>query len=73
MKITIKLFATYRIGRFKEADREYPAGSSVSYVLQSLNLANSKAIMLVNGKPAADSHLLKSGDTLTLFPMISGG
>lgn len=73
MQITVKLFATYRIGRFKEAQREYPVGTSVGIVLQSLNLVEARCVVLVNGKPAALDHELWESDTITLLPLISGG
>ena len=73
MRITVKLFASYRVGRFKEAVREYPVGTTVTEVLQSLNIAELRGIALVNGKPAPLSQVLKECDTMTLVPLISGG
>lgn len=73
MQITIKLFASYRIGRFKEAEREYPPGASVGNVLQSLNINGFRGAVLVNGTAVAESRLLSDGDTVTLFPLVSGG
>jgi len=73
MQITVKLFATYRIGRFKEAQRDYPAGASVGAVLQSLDIAEVRGIVLVNGTPASLSQELCDSDTMALLPLISGG
>jgi len=73
MQITVKLFASYRIGRFREAERGYPAGASVGDVLQSLDIAEVRGVVLVNGKPATLDHELCESDTLALLPLISGG
>lgn len=73
MQITVKLFGCYRIGRFKEAERDYPDGTSVNDVLQTLDIAEARGIVLVNGKPAVRNRLLSEGDILTLFPLVSGG
>lgn len=73
MRITVKLFAGYRVGRFKEAVREYPEYTSVGDLLQSLNIHEVQGIILVNGRPAKRQQSLGDGDTLTLFPLVSGG
>lgn len=73
MQITIKLFAGLCIGRFKEAERDYPIGFSVDNVLQSLGMSEVRGIVLVNGKPVPKVQLLNDGDTLSLFPLVSGG
>jgi sulfur carrier protein ThiS len=73
MQITVKLFGGYRVGRFREAVRDYPDGSSVATVLQSMNIASAQGILLVNGKPALWVQQLSEGDTLALFPLVSGG
>jgi len=73
MQITVKLFASYRIGRFKEAERGYPAGASVGDVLRSLNIAEVRGVVLVNGKPASLDQQLRESDAMALLPLISGG
>ena len=73
MQITIKLFASYRIGRFKEADQDYPAGACVGDVLQGLDIAVVRGMVLVNGKPATSNLKLCEGDYMALVPLISGG
>jgi sulfur carrier protein ThiS len=73
MQITVKLFASYRVGRFKEAVRVSPVGTSIADVLQSLNIDEVRGIVLVNGKPAPPDRELRESDTMTLLPLISGG
>jgi len=74
MLITIKLFSHYRIGRFKEAVRDYPEGTSVFNVRTDLHLPEEfSGVLLVNGRRAALDMELQEGDILTLFPFVSGG
>lgn len=74
MQITIKLFATFREGRFKVKEQEFPEESQVRDVLQSLGIAPEEvAICLVNGRDANAQRTLCNGDTLSLFPPVGGG
>ena len=74
MQITVKLFAGYRIGRFKEAVQDYPAGFSVGDLFQALGFAGMPpGIVLVNGQPISTNRELCNGDTVALFPLVSGG
>ena len=74
MKITVKLFATFRIGRFSIEEREYPAGTTVSRIAAELGLTESElGIMLVNSRHVRLDHLLEDGDVLALFPLLGGG
>lgn len=74
MRVTIKLFATFRDGRFKVEERDLPDGTRVLDVLQPLNIKPEElAICLLNGKDAKEYAVLKDGDTLALFPPVGGG
>jgi molybdopterin converting factor small subunit len=74
MQITVKLCASYRVGRFKEAVRDYPAGCLVGDLLQTLCFTGKPpGIILLNGMPAALDTELHDGDTVALFPLVSGG
>lgn len=74
MRVTIKLFATFREGRFKVEERELLEESRVLDVLQPLNLKPEEiAICLLNGRDANEQSVLKEGDTLALFPPVGGG
>ncbi len=74
MQITVKLFASYRIGRFNEKVVDYPTGTSVGDGLQVLSIAGKDTgIVLVNGKLAPLDQELREGDTLAIFPLVSGG
>ena len=74
MRVTVKLFATFRDGRFKVEEQELSEGSCVLDVIQPLNIKPEElAICLVNGKDAKGHTMLKDGDTLALFPPVGGG
>lgn len=74
MHITIKLFATFREGRFKVEVKEFPEETQVDNILQSLGIsAEEVAICLVNGRDADKHTKLGDGDTLSLFPPVGGG
>lgn len=74
MIVTIKLFATFRDGRFKVENRELPKESRVIDILSSLKIAADEvAICLVNGRDGNEHHTLGDGDTLALFPPVGGG
>ncbi|RNC67815.1 MAG: MoaD/ThiS family protein [Desulfuromonadales bacterium] len=74
MNITVKLFATFRTGRFSIESRAYPEGTSVADVVRELNLPEKElGIMMVNSRHVKLDHQLAEGDTLALFPLLGGG
>ncbi|SHI00004.1 MoaD/ThiS family protein [Desulfosporosinus lacus] len=74
MRVTVKLFATFRDGRFKVEEKNLSEDSRVLDILQLLNISPEEvAICLVNGKDVKEQHLLKDGDTIALFPPVGGG
>lgn len=74
MKITVKLYAHFREGRFAVEEREYPAGALVSTVSESLGLSVAGiGITLLNGRHAKPDAPLKDGDVLAFFPLVGGG
>lgn len=74
MRVTVKLFATFRDGRFKVEEWDLPEKSCLLGVLQSLNIKPEEvAICLVNGRNVNEQQDLKDGDTIALFPPVGGG
>jgi len=74
VRITVKLFASFRDGRFKVEEKDLPDESRVLDVLEPLNIIPEEiAICLVNGQNVNEQHVLKDGDTIALFPPVGGG
>jgi len=74
MKITVKLFASFRAGRFDIETVEYLEGTTVADVADSLKLPQSElGIMMVNSRHVKLERVLADGETLALFPLLGGG
>ncbi len=74
MKVTVKLFASFRTGRFVMEEREYPDGTTVSQIVKELALSEQElGIMMVNSRHVKLDRTLVDGDTLALFPLLGGG
>lgn len=74
MQVNVKLFATLREGRFKTEKAELEDNSSVLDVIEKFDLPLEEvAICYVNGRDADNEHVLKDGDTVSLFPPVGGG
>lgn len=74
MNVTVKLFASFRTGRFDIETGDYPAGTTVADVADSLKLPRTEVgIMMVNNRHVKLDHLLADGDILALFPLLGGG
>jgi len=74
MVVEVRLFATFRKGRFTEKQIELPEGSSLSDILQQLQIAPEQVgILLVNGRNAPVHHKLASTDVVSIFPALGGG
>ena len=74
MIITVKLFASFRAGRFDIETRDYPEETTVADVADSLKLPQSElGIMMINNRHVKLDRPLVEGDSLALFPQLGGG
>ncbi|MHC4110310.1 MAG: MoaD/ThiS family protein [Planctomycetota bacterium] len=74
MVVEVKLFATFREGRFNEKELELPEGSSLSDLLKYLKIPDKDAkVMIVNGTAVSVEHELSNHDVIAIFPPIAGG
>ena len=74
MRVTVKLFATFRRDRFKEARRDYPPGTSIAEVIAELGIEpDAIGMIFVHGRAAEADQTLADGDVLALFPLLGGG
>ena len=74
MRITVKLFANFRDGRFSVEEREYPEGTTIGQVADSISLPHGViGIIMVNSRHAKLERELVAGDILAIFPLLGGG
>jgi sulfur carrier protein len=74
LRVTVKLFATFREGREKVQVMELHNGANCEDVISRLNIEKSEvAIILVNGRDGSFEKALTEGDTVSLFPPVGGG
>lgn len=74
MQITVKLFATFRTGRFVSEVREYKPGTRIGEVIDALQIPQSEiGMIMVNNRHAEPSDLLTENGSLALFPLLGGG
>lgn len=74
MDITVKLFATFREGRFKVEVRQVKSPYTVGQLVAALQLPIEKlGVLLVNGRHVGLDHLLNDKDVCAVFPQIGGG
>ncbi len=74
MLVQVRLFATFREGRFKEKQMDLPEETTLADLLDQLDIRQRKAlILLVNGTSVSTSHKLAPKDIVAIFPQIAGG
>jgi sulfur carrier protein ThiS len=73
MRVTVKLYASFCIGRFSSQVREYPDGATIAVVAKELGIPEEYLITLRNGRHAPLDDLVHDGDTVSLLPMLDGG
>ena len=74
MVVEVRLFATFREGRFKEKELELPEESSLSDLLKHLKIPEKDAkVMIVNGLAVSVDHKLSNEDVVAIFPPVAGG
>ncbi len=74
MMITIKLFATFRQGRFRVAERDVAEGTTVADILKSLDIEEEEVgTLFVRGRHVEPDRVLAPGEALAIFPLVGGG
>ncbi len=74
MQLTVKLFASFRLGRFDVAELERPSGELLGDLLESLSIPREElGFALVRGRHAELAQPLQAGDTVSIFPKVGGG
>jgi sulfur-carrier protein len=74
MRLTVKLFATFRQGRFEVSDLERPDGSTLGRLLDDLAIPRAElGFVLVQGRHAELDQVPAAGATVSIFPRVGGG
>ncbi len=75
MVVTVKLFAYFRDGRFKEAASTFLEEKTTPQdVIESLKIdMEDVGVIMVNNRHAAADYCLQHNDVLAIFPRIGGG
>ncbi len=74
MEVLVKLFATFREGRFSSKKMKFTQGTTVGDVVKELNINEREiSIIMINGQSSDLDAELSDGDTLGLFPPVGGG
>ena len=74
MVVEVKLFATFRKGRFKKREMDFSEGSSLDDLLKRLKISKKEAgLLLLNGQYASWKDKLAAHDVVSIFPSLGGG
>ena len=74
MVVEVKLFATFREGRFSEKKMDLSGGSSIGDLLKCLKIPEKEAkVLIVNGQAVSFEYKLNNNDVVAIFPPIAGG
>jgi len=74
MQVTVKLFATFREGRFSTAVQEYAPVTRIGDVIRQLRIPEAEiGMIMMNHRHATPDQLLQEGAQLSLFPLLGGG
>jgi len=74
MNIEVRLFASFRDGRWKKKFLSLEEGSSIIDVLHVLNINEKEiGIVMVNGSYKKSDTILNEDDILSIFPPVAGG
>ena len=74
MQIEVRLIGALRIERFKQQVTDYPQGTTIANIAQTLDIPQkSHGLVLINGRHAQIDDIPKDGDSVTILPILSGG
>ncbi len=74
MIVNVKLVGLFQIGRFKQMDRNLPAGITAQEIIDDLLLPQVHiGTILINGVHADKDSELFDGDKLVILPLLGGG
>ncbi len=74
VQITVKLFASFRAGRFVEAKQTCVPGTRIADIISRLEIAPKDiGMIMLDNRHAEPEQPLHAGARLSLFPLLGGG
>lgn len=74
MEIEVRLFASFRRGRWKSKRLSIDDSTQITDILTLLQIKNEEiGMILVNGGYQTIDYKLNDGDILAIFPPVAGG
>lgn len=74
MEVEVKLFASFRVGRFRCKRLTLDDGTKIIDILDSLKIRKEElGLVLINGKYSDTDSYVKENDVLAIFPPAAGG
>ena len=74
MEIEVRLFASFRNGRWKSKRLQFDSAIIIIDVLNYLNINKDEiGMILVNGSYQTVDYKLNDGEILAIFPPVAGG
>jgi len=74
MEVEVRLFALFRVGRFKKRTMDLPEGARLRNVLEELDIPEEQvSLPLVNGRYSKLDRPLSAKDVVSVFPAVGGG
>ncbi len=74
MRITVKLFASFRQGRFDARPMEFADGTTAGEIVRHLAIPEHEVtLVFINGRHGNLESELADGDEMALFPPVGGG
>ena len=74
MELTIRLFANFRDGRFREAAKVYEPGTTVGAIVDGLGIPRGEVgVLFLNGRHTEFEVAPSPQDTVSIFPKVGGG
>ncbi|HEY3321799.1 MAG TPA: MoaD/ThiS family protein [Planctomycetota bacterium] len=74
MKIEVRLFATFREGRFSRQSFDVTEPCALRDLLKLIDIPEAAVhLPMVNGEYSTLARVLRDGDIVSLFPAVGGG
>ncbi len=74
MRVEVRLFASFREGRFKKRPMEVPDQTQLGDILRELGIsAEDVSLPLINGRYSSLADRVAPDDVVSFFPAVGGG